>query len=104
MDLSSLIQKKRSEGAATATSATVATTDTAGKAGSVAKVATVAVATPPNSKIDAIIREACEGVVPEVFGANLTAEDLQDIKAGRVAVAYLRCAARSMIKRLKSPE
>jgi len=48
-----------------------------------------------------VIRKACAGVIdPEVFRSNLTWEDLEDIKAGRVSVEYLRCAARSMAKRL----
>jgi len=46
------------------------------------------------------IEEASEGVIdPEVFRANLTAEDLADIEAGRVSVAYLRRAAESISRR-----
>lgn len=46
------------------------------------------------------IREACEGVIePEVFRANLTPEDMEDIEAGRVSVEYLRRAAESMSRR-----
>ncbi len=45
------------------------------------------------------IREACDGVIdPKVFRASLTPEDLVDIEAGRVSVAYLRCAAESMAR------
>ncbi|MGH8533670.1 MAG: hypothetical protein ACREV1_13305 [Gammaproteobacteria bacterium] len=52
-----------------------------------------------NNMLDTI-RQACVAVMdPEVFRSNLTPEDLADIEAGRVFVAYLRCAAQSMAMR-----
>ncbi|MGH8646456.1 MAG: AAA family ATPase [Gammaproteobacteria bacterium] len=52
-----------------------------------------------------LISRACAGVIdPEVFRSNLTPEDLADIEAGRVDVAYLRCAVESMVKKLNLSE
>ncbi|MGH8659723.1 MAG: hypothetical protein ACREV4_14935 [Gammaproteobacteria bacterium] len=50
------------------------------------------------------IREACDGLMdPRVFLSKLIAEDLENIEAGRVPAAYLRCVAHGGAMRLSEP-